>query len=123
MKRREKRECQVCGRELLGRRGQKYCSDQCRTEYHNVANKDSSNFMRNINRRLRKNWRILKKNNPRGKAKVTKAKLIDEGFNFNYFTNIYKTRKGAVYYFCYDQGYLELENDWLALVERHGYVE
>ncbi len=76
------------------------------------------NLMRNINNRLRKNWRILEQLNPHQKTKKTRAQLISLGFDFNYFTSIYTTKSGNTYYFVYDQGYLPLENDFFALVKR-----
>lgn len=79
--------------------------------------------MRNINNTLRRNRRILKALNPRGKTKVNKIALTDQGFNFHYYTNTYKTKAGKTYYFCYDQGYLPLEKDQLALVIRKDYVK
>ena len=48
---------------------------------------------------------------------------MERGFKFSYFTNIYETQAGKKYYFCYDQGYLELDNDWYALVVKKEYVE
>jgi predicted nucleic acid-binding Zn ribbon protein len=118
----EERSCMQCGDKLFGRRDQKYCSDQCRVEYNNLLNRDVSKFMTNINNLLRKNRRILEKMNPHGKSKVTKAQLLDEGFNFNYFTNEYVTKAGKAYKFVYDQGYLELEEGIYALVQKHEYV-
>jgi len=47
---------------------------------------------------------------------------MDIGFNFNYFTNIYETKTGNRYHFCYDQGYLELDDGMYALVVRQKYV-
>lgn len=122
MKNQPKRKCQHCERELFGRRDKKYCSDQCRVANYNELNRDATKFMTNINNTLRKNRRILKALNPKGKAKVTKTQMLDEGFNFSYFTNIYKTKGGKVYYFCYEQGYLKLEANLYALVEKHEYV-
>lgn len=116
------RECIHCGNELRGRIDQKYCSNQCRTEYHNFQNRDISKFMTNVNNLLRKNRRILAALNPDGKAKVTKPQLLDEGFNFYYFTNEYVTKSGKRYLFCYDQGYLEIEEGVYALVQKHEYV-
>ena len=52
------------------------------------------------------------------KTKSTRDKLIAKGFDFNYFTSIYTTKSGTVYYFVYDQGYLPLENEYYALVKR-----
>ncbi|MEM9024725.1 MAG: hypothetical protein AAGB22_13345, partial [Bacteroidota bacterium] len=60
--------------------------------------------------------------NPDGKTKIRKSALIAKGFNFSFYTNTYKTRNGSTYYFCYDQGYLPLEGDYLALVMRQSYV-
>jgi len=72
---------------------------------------------------LRKNRRILEALNPNGKSKVSKNKLLLNGFNFDYFTNVYKTKSGKVYYFCYEQGYLQLKDDYYALVIKSEYVD
>lgn len=82
-------------------------------------NKDSTNLVRNTNNLLRKNYRVLQELNPVDKTKATKAKLLAKGFNFEYFTSIYTTKTGTVYYFVYDQGYLPLEGDYYALVKRN----
>jgi hypothetical protein len=79
--------------------------------------------MRNINHVLRKNRRILAELNPGGKATVHRDKLLDRGFKFSYFTNVYETKKGRRYHFCYEQGYIALENNYYALVVRQEYVE
>lgn len=110
------RVCAECGGRLMGRVDQKFCSDQCRNTYNNRLNKDDSSLMKNINNQLRKNRRILKELNPEGKAKVKKHTLQSRGFSFKYFTNVYKTKEGKVYYFCYEYGYLALDNDFFALV-------
>jgi len=113
----EKRTCPVCGDKLTGRIDKKFCSDQCRTEYNNKHNQYSNNYIRQINRILRKNRRIMEGLNPLGKTKVHKRKLVDRGFDFKYFTSIYETTTGNTYYFCYEQGYLPLEGDYYALVK------
>ena len=61
---------------------------------------------------------LFKLLNPDQKKKVSRSKLIEHGFDFNYFTSIYTTKAGAIYYFVYDQGYLPLEGDYYALVKR-----
>ena len=113
-----KRQCLECGDTIAGRIDKKFCSDGCRNAYNNKVNKDSKNLIRNTNNRLRKNYRILEALNPRQKTKTSRAKLIEAGFDFNYFTSIYRTKAGTVYYFVYDQGYLPLEGDYYALVKR-----
>ena len=48
---------------------------------------------------------------------VSKQKLSSAGFNFNYFTNLVKTKESKLYYFCYEFGYLPLENEKILLVK------
>ncbi len=112
------RQCLECGDVIKGRIDKKFCADGCRNTYNNRINKDSKNLIRTINNRLRKNYRILETLNPHKKTKVSKAKLIESGFDFSYFTSLYTTKIGTIYYFVYDQGYLPLENDYYALVKR-----
>ena len=118
-----KKNCIECGEEFKGRADKKFCSDNCRSAYNNKLNSDATNFIRNVNNILRKNRRILAELNPNGKSKTNRDKLMERGFKFSYFTNIYETKAGKKYFFCYDQGYLELDNDWYALVVKKGYVE
>jgi hypothetical protein len=100
----------------VGRADKKFCSDSCRIAYNNRLNSDETNYMRNVNAVLRKNRRILQALNPTGKTRVSREKLLEKGFDFSYFTSQYKTREGSVYYYCYEQGYLELENNQFLLV-------
>ena len=110
--------CLECGEKIVGREDKKFCSDGCRNAFNNKINKDSTNFMRNINNKLRKNYRILSEINTDGKSKTTRAKLLSKGFDFEFFTNILQTKTGNTYYFLYDQGYLPLENDFYMLVKK-----
>lgn len=110
--------CLECGEQLKGRADKKFCSDYCRNAYNNKLNKDSKNLIRNTNNRLRKNYRILEELNPNGKSKATKSQLLSKDFSFDLITSIYTTKKGTIYYFVYDQGYLPLENDYFALVKK-----
>lgn len=112
------KECLECGEKIVGREDKKFCSDGCRNSYNNKMNKDSTNLMRNINNKLRKNYRILTNLNPEGKAKTSKSKLISKGFDFEYFTSMYTTKTGNVYFFLYDQGYMAVENDGYVLVKK-----
>ena len=102
----------------MGREDKKFCSDGCRNSHNNKINKDSTNFMRNVNNKLRKNYRILSALNVDGKSKTTRTKLLSKGFDFEFFTNILNTKTGNTYYFLYDQGYLALENDYFMLVKK-----
>ena len=112
----EEKKCLDCGEKLVGRIDKKFCNDTCRNAYNNKQVSTSSNLVRNINRILKANLRILEEMNPNGKTTTTKDKMINNGFNFKYYTNTYTTREGRVYYFCYNMGYSELENGRMILV-------
>lgn len=114
----ETKKCPECGETIKGRVDKKFCSDLCRNAYNNRQNSDSTNYVRNITNILRKNRRILSEFITHDTAKTTKSKLIEKGFMFNYFTNTYTTKKGVTYYFCFEYGYLPLENDYYFLVKR-----
>ena len=110
--------CLECDEKIIGREDKKFCSDGCRNAYNNKMNKDSTNLMRNINNKLRKNYRILCELNVEGKSKTTKSKLLSKGFDFDYCTSILKTKTGNTYYFMYDYGYMETENRHCVLVKK-----
>lgn len=117
------RSCKECGQKLVGRKDQKFCSDFCRNSFNNRLNEDANKYIRRINNILRKNRRILSSLNPKGKITVDGITLAEEGFNFHYYTNMYKTKTGSAYYFCYEQGYLKLDNDKYMLVHKQDYVK
>jgi predicted nucleic acid-binding Zn ribbon protein len=115
-----KKKCLECDEPLNGRVDKKFCSDYCRNSYNNKVNKESKNLIRNTNNRLRKNYRLLTELNTRGKTKVSRRKLLDGNFDFNYMTSVYTTKTGNTYYYIYDQGYLALENDTYLLIKKDG---
>jgi predicted nucleic acid-binding Zn ribbon protein len=114
------RQCLSCGKTVKGRADKKFCDDYCRNNYNNELKSDSNNYVRNINNTLRKNRRILEELLPEKEemVKTTKDKLLQMGFVLKHFTHLYTTKTGKVYYYCYEYGYLPLENDWYLLVRR-----
>lgn len=116
----ETRLCLSCSKPLKGRTDKKFCDDYCRNNYNNQLKAHNSNLVRNINNALGKNRRILDSLFVPGEemAKTTKEKLLQKGFQFKYITHLYSNKKGNTYFFCYDLGYLPLENDWYLVVRR-----
>lgn len=112
------KKCLECDEKIIGREDKKFCCDGCRNAYNNKINKDSTNLMRNINNKLRKNYRILCGLNPDGKVKVPRNKLVMKGFDFEFFTSQYITQTGNVYRFLYDHGYMPIENEMYVLVKK-----
>lgn len=114
----EKRLCPECGEPITGRIDKKFCSDLCRNAFNNKVNSDSTNYVRNINNILRKNRRILEALLQGDKTTLPKQKLIDKGFNFKYITNQSLTKNNHTYFFCYEFGFLPLENDLILIVKK-----
>lgn len=114
--------CSECGAQLKGRQDKKFCSDHCRSAYNNRLNSDATNYIRNVNNILRKNRRILAELNPGGKTRVGADKLHARGFDFTYFTSTFRTKQGSLYYYCYDQGYLPIEDGNYLLVVKKDYT-
>jgi predicted nucleic acid-binding Zn ribbon protein len=116
----EKRLCPVCSDPISGRIDKKFCSDQCRNSFNNERFNMGNAQVQKVNRLLKKNYNILTELNESGKTRVSRSKLLQQGFDFNYFTGIYETQKGNSYRLCYNQGYLALADDYYLLIKWEG---
>jgi predicted nucleic acid-binding Zn ribbon protein len=118
----EQKKCLTCGTGLRGRIDKKFCNDYCRNNYNNQQKAKGSNseIVRSINKVLLKNRKILDSilKEDEEKATVNKDKLLRLGFQFKYLTHLYTTKAGKTYCYCYDLGYLPLDNDWFLIVRK-----
>ncbi|MEO7306229.1 MAG: hypothetical protein ABIR78_04665 [Ferruginibacter sp.] len=121
VKQKEIKVCGLCEKPLKGRSDKKFCDDYCRAAYNNELKSASNNYIRNVNNALGKNRRILENLLPAGEqmAKTNQDKLLRAGFQFRYITHTYTNSKGKLYQFCYEYGYLPLENNWFLIVKRN----
>jgi len=113
------RQCLSCGKKLHGRADKKFCNDYCRNAFNNSKKTTENPLVKRINNVLLKNRRIL--DQLLGQEKTTKAhqdKLVQQGFNFNFITHTYQNKNGDIYRFCYEMGYLPLDNGWNLVVRR-----
>lgn len=112
------KECLDCGTLLRGRADKKFCDDQCRSNYNNQIKAGSASALRPVNAILRKNHAILTRLCTGNKVRLKKDELLRYGFDLTYHTHLYNTQNGNTYYFCYDYGYLKLENEMFLLVRK-----
>lgn len=110
--------CPECQGEIYGRDDKKYCSDQCRNAFNNKRNRKTNDMVRLINKALKKNRTILLGINTTDKVRTSKEELLRQGFDFDLFTSIYRTKEGKEYRYCYDQGYLQLSEGTYMLVTK-----
>jgi len=113
--------CLLCGKVLKGRSDKKFCDDYCRAAYNNDLKSAANNYIRNVNNALGKNRRILENLLPAGEqvVKASRDKLIEKGFQFKYHTHNYSAKNGNTYFYCYEYGYLPIENNRFLIVKRN----
>jgi len=100
--------CLYCKKELMGRTDKKFCDPQCKSAYqYKQAKEQPERFYNKVDNQLKLNRKILKEYNKGGKATVRSSILISEGFNPNFFTHYWKNKKGDVYLFVYEFGFLK----------------
>jgi len=111
--------CLSCGKAIQGRVDKKFCDDYCRNTYNNQSKAFTNNLVRNINSTLKKNRNIMSSllGENGDTTKTTREKMLQMGFQFKYTTHSYTNKKGNLYGYCYDYGYLELENGWFLIVK------
>ena len=112
--------CQSCSKPIKGRTDKKYCNDYCRNNFNNQSHSSSNNYMRHVNGLLQKNRRILAAILPStaSRTKTSHSQLLEKGFLFQYSTHQVLNKKGHQYHFCYEYGYLALNESSYMVVRR-----
>lgn len=105
--------CEYCNEEISGRSDKIYCDAYCKAAYHYQKRKkhEHATFFKQVDHQLKTNRKILKHLNVEGYSTVRKEVLHSKGFNPNFFTHYWKNKKGDVYLFCYDFGFLSLKKN------------
>jgi len=105
-----KKGCLFCKKELIGRSDKKYCDSSCKSAYQYKKSKEQpKRFYNKVDNQLKLNRKILKKYNKGGKVTVRANLLTQEGFNSHFFTHYWKNKKGDVYLFVYEYGFLKIK--------------
>lgn len=102
--------CLNCNEQINGRRDKKFCSDYCRSEFHNQNNRELLETIRKTNNRLKRNYSILRKFVEKEHFALNKSQLLEKGYHFDYFTGIIY-REEAKVYCVYDLRFISLENN------------
>lgn len=100
-----KRTCLRCGAPLQGRIDKKFCSDDCRTDYHNEQRRKWERELRTVNRILAANWKILTRNLRLGRSVLPVEELAAQQFNFTVYTASRRRFPGRRTYWCYNCTY------------------
>ncbi|MFM1878135.1 MAG: hypothetical protein RLZZ241_1001 [Bacteroidota bacterium] len=109
--------CPECHLTFKGRSDKIFCSDFCRNAHHNRRNRDTTNLIRKVHNRLRRNYRILN-NIPREHFgnPIPRSELQNQGFDFQAITGIYIREKSLNYFRIYDLGYTPVNETQILVV-------
>jgi len=97
------RHCLFCDKVLdeRKRKDSKYCNEYCKAAFHNPRRAGSHPDIKRINKILAKNFFILQQAlGTKDYIKKNREKVLNKGFNLEYFTHLHKHFK-----FCYRYGY------------------
>lgn len=109
--------CLVCNKKIAGRSDKKFCSNACKNKYHNSVNRLPLELLKGVNEVLKNNYKVLFSVYKGRTVKVSKKAIEGQGFDFKFFTHDFMNNKGERYLYCYDLGYLLLENDMVLVVK------
>jgi hypothetical protein len=116
----QKNYCTECESILRGRIDKKFCSDACRTLYHNRKNSQFSDALRLIDKRLKANRKILMRlyHAIPSDAKMVPVKHVENlGFTFNFYTHIDMDSDKEII-FCYEYGYQKVDDKKVQLLKQ-----
>lgn len=114
--------CLYCNASLKGRTDKKFCDAGCRNAYHNSHHAPEEAYIKEVNKTLRKNRSILRRCSPEGKTTIRRSALVTLGFNFYYNTHTFTSKNGNSYKFCYDYGYMPVQENKILIVKRQEYM-
>ncbi len=121
------KECLYCNKVLKGRSDKKFCDPQCKSAYQYHQSKEQpERFYNRVDNQLKLNRKILKEYNKGGKVMVRAGILKELGFDSKFFTHYWKNKKGEVYLFVYEFGFLKISEDnkdKYLLIQWQGYME
>ena len=114
------RSCIACNKPVSGRSDKKFCNDYCRNDFNNAKKSENPAIIKDINRALARNRQIMYSffRGSETRRKVDRDKLLAQGFRFKYHTHKMTNRKGIPYYFCYDAGYVCVDDDHVIVIRR-----
>ena len=112
------KKCLICKEPIFGRIDKRFCSDNCRNQYHNGLKSSESTYQRRINYILRRNRKILLDSFFEGQEIVSNQYLLNRGFNYSYITNYQINDSGCTSYYCYDIGYTYHSDQKIRLLKR-----
>lgn len=103
--------CPICAAKVTGRTDKIFCSAKCKSIHQYEQRQENEGFFLRVERQLKVNRKILKRYNKSGFTTIRRAELLTAGFDPNFFTHYWKNKKGDVYLFVYEYGFLKTKEN------------
>ena len=115
-----RRNCPICKSVLRGRLDKKFCSMQCKSQYHRRLRKVTADITVDIDKILHRNRSILLEIMGRTakKKRVKRLLLSQKKFNFKYMTHFHNNSKGKTYHYVYDFAWMSFSDDEVMIVRK-----
>jgi hypothetical protein len=117
--------CQSCGKTIRGRSDKKFCHDNCRNQFNNKIRESESLHLKNINRILRRNRKILRDllTPETDRVIISRAELEFLQFHFSFYTHSHTNKSGNTFHFCYEFGYLTISPERIIVIKRSAHLD
>ena len=95
-----------------------FARKKCKNAFHNSENKIKEEHVKQINRKLHKNWTTLQKVFEIYRSAPIKKEILEKhGFNEKYHTHIYKSPNGESYNMVYDMAFKHYFDNQIQIVK------
>lgn len=112
--------CRLCKRTFRGRKDKKFCSIQCKNDYHTQLRKATKEATKSTDKILHRNRSIILEimGNRSKKKEIPTEVLANKNFKFNYHTGTYENAKGKRYHIIYDFAWMEFSRGKVLIIRR-----
>ena len=119
-KKRRIKQCPMCRNEVKGRSDKRFCSVNCKSNYHKCLSAVTKSATSTIDKILHRNRSILLEVMGKNKKQIRIPILTLEKkkFQFNYVTKYTINSKGKIYNYVYDFAWMSFSNNEVIIYRR-----
>ena len=114
-----KKKCQTCGKEMVGRIDKRFCSTDCKNQYHGSLRRNTRDAVAEIDGYLHRNREILALLvGEASQIEIDRLVLNRTGFKYEYHTSTYLNKAGKMYRLVYDYAWMEFSDQKVLVIKK-----